>query len=319
MELPEELTAAENELKQIYAEYHTLKNEEQKKKEAAEAAASKKRVSDVVAEDSSTVLKKLKSSGLLEKLHSESSAPKTQFKRAGNLERRLQNQKTTVPQTLSDSSHVSGDAGDISTNFDSRHGIPPESNSRPPLSGFSARIPKKESFSPPKPRSFYDSSFSSSSNSSVDKAASDRSEPNRERAREMPRDGNGYRPRGWNNNGGGGFRQKMVYVEADRVDEGFMRPLFEKFGPLMRVTSVPQARQAFVLFKVWEDSQRAIQEMNNKVVDGVTLHVTLAPDRRRPDHTSPGIPRRTFSEAGSASEAKPDHRELVTYEEGEIV
>ncbi|OQV23547.1 hypothetical protein BV898_02665 [Hypsibius exemplaris] len=305
MDLPDELTAAEVELRLIYTEYRELKQEEERKKNA-DKAAHKKSGTDVVAVDSAEMAKKLQSSGLLEKIRADD-APKTQYKRASNLERRLH---TKVEPSSPTSSPDVKDAAKLPTSRDASAG--PTHN--PPRPGPN---PTKDYRYPPQPRADVNTSSqppakpnnmfaaflgatgkTSNTSGSTDNAPSYSYSSTDRRSSPTRQPEFGYQANG--------YRQKMVLLEAENVQERFVRSTFEKFGPLLRVTSVPEKKQAFILFKIWEHSQNAIRELNSK-----------NEPKNRTDATTPWASKPGAVPA-PASTVNPVTRGLVTYEDGEL-
>ncbi|GAV05082.1 hypothetical protein RvY_15263 [Ramazzottius varieornatus] len=304
MELPHVMTQAEIELKEIYAEYRELKDEAQKKKEA-ELGAGRKRGTDVVAEDSSELIKKLRNSGVLEKLKNDDT-PKTQYKRASLLNRRLLNKpgedaftptgsepSTARPSPLPLSRPSSATPAQPRGNFS----IPDRSMGTPPPSPFTD-TPRP----PNKPKNMF-ASFMKASKPEAETTAAASSQKPSEGTKSHPQ--SAYQPV---------QRQKMLFVEAENVTENFIKPIFEKYGALLRVTSVADKKHAFVLFKIWEHSQKALVDLDGKVVEGIALKVSEA---SRDPEKGPVEPR--HSNTNHSFENPPhrrgDKRELVSYDD----
>ena len=165
---------------------------------------------------------------VLEKLKNDE-APKTQYKRASLLNRRLQNkpeEPTSVGKVpLSNPSRLSPltmPKAPPSTPAQSRGNFstPDRSMGPPPPSPFTD-TPRPQN----KPRNMF-ASFMKAAKPETEKPVCT---PNQNSSNESASPQSNYLPM---------QRQKMLFVEAENVAENFIRPIFEKYGPLLRLTSV---------------------------------------------------------------------------------
>ncbi|XP_076313943.1 negative elongation factor E isoform X2 [Tachypleus tridentatus] len=147
-----------------------------------------------------------------------------------------------------------------------------------------------------------------------------------ERDHERDRDGRNERPRQGN----------TIYVNGFNVTEEILRNGFAPFGNIMNISMELDKNCGFVTFEKMESADKAINEMNGKMVSGVKLRVSLA--RRQPpvpvscDGSSASwttldydkafmsnCPKHEIASCKSASFSQKgshqDKRELVTYDD----
>ncbi|OWF37470.1 negative elongation factor E-like [Mizuhopecten yessoensis] len=115
-------------------------------------------------------------------------------------------------------------------------------------------------------------------------------------------------------------RGNTIYVHGHGVSEEILRKAFSNLGNVVNVNMEKDKNVGFVTFEKMESADSAISEVNNAMIDGVQLRVSMA--RRQPSFEQATDPSTTsWSSIAASSSQKGSHKDkraMVTYDEQDI-
>ncbi|ESO03970.1 hypothetical protein HELRODRAFT_191815 [Helobdella robusta] len=109
-------------------------------------------------------------------------------------------------------------------------------------------------------------------------------------------------------------RGSTVHVFASGMNEMFIQKTFACAGNLVHISHDANKNTAFVTFENVACAEEAINQLNEKTVEGITLKVSMA--RKQPNFDSNAEPPADWSAIAASSSQKGSHkdcRSLVTY------
>ncbi|CAG2119539.1 unnamed protein product [Medioppia subpectinata] len=122
-----------------------------------------------------------------------------------------------------------------------------------------------------------------------------------------------------------------IYVHGFGVNEPILRTGFSIFGNILNITSETDKNCGFVTFDSIESANKAIDEMNQKSVNGIKLKVMLARrqpvvvDKSKAETSGDSVPHSSAPDVWSSiaasysqKSAVKDKRNLISYEETDI-
>ncbi|XP_063966736.1 negative elongation factor E-like isoform X1 [Lytechinus pictus] len=114
---------------------------------------------------------------------------------------------------------------------------------------------------------------------------------------------------------GGRKRGHTIFVSAQEISQELCKQAFSKFGTMANLALEPERRRAFITFDTVEAADKACEEMNGNMVNGMTLRVNFA--RKQP--ALEAVQNNTNSPwtkiAGGITKTRPkDSREVVVYD-----
>ncbi|XP_030853778.1 negative elongation factor E-like [Strongylocentrotus purpuratus] len=120
--------------------------------------------------------------------------------------------------------------------------------------------------------------------------------------------------RGFNQEGGK-KQGHTIFVTSPEISEDLCKQAFSRFGTMANVSLEVERKRAFITFDKMEDADKAIEEMNGTMVNGMTVRVAMA--RRQPSLEA--VQNNTNSPwtkiAGGITKTRPkDSREVVVYD-----
>ncbi|XP_060070835.1 negative elongation factor E-like [Ylistrum balloti] len=115
-------------------------------------------------------------------------------------------------------------------------------------------------------------------------------------------------------------RGNTIYVHGHGVSEEILRKAFSNLGNVINVNMEKDKNVGFVTFEKMESADSAISEVNNAMIDGVQLRVSMA--RRQPTFEQATDPSTTsWSSIAASSSQKGSHKDkraMVNYDEQDI-